>query len=101
MAESCAAGSGNRVALYSVESLRRSLALDPDPAGCERPPHIPKYVCVCVRICLCMGMCASAVSEPRDAHPPISRNRAEHEMLGERSDLAAGVVGLCSPSEGM
>lgn len=54
-----------------------------------------------VRTCLCIGMCVSAVSEPQDAHPPISRNRAEHEILGERWDPAAGVAGLCCLSEGM
>lgn len=63
------------------------------------PPHIPKYACV--RTCLCMAMCASAVLEPQDAHPPISRNRAEHEMLGERWDPAASVAGLRRLSEGM
>lgn len=58
-------------------------------------------VCVCVRTCLCIGMCVSAVSEPQDAHPPISCNRAEHEILGERWDPAPGVAGLCCLSEGM
>ena len=52
MAESRAAGPGNRTALYSVESPRRSLAPDPDPAGCKRPPHILS-VCVCVHACVC------------------------------------------------
>lgn len=54
---------------------------------------------ICVS--LCMGMCVSAVLKLRDAHPPISRNRAELEMLGERWDPAASVAGLCCFSEGM
>lgn len=56
MTESRAAGPGNRAALYSVESPRRSLALDPDPAGCERPPHMLNFVCVCTCVFL---LCSS------------------------------------------
>lgn len=43
---------GNRVARYSVDSPRQNLAVDPDSAGCERPPHIPKFVCPCVWACV-------------------------------------------------
>lgn len=57
VAESRAAGPGNRAALYSVESPRRSLALDPDPAGCERPPRILRcvraYRLAYVHVCFC------------------------------------------------
>lgn len=42
----------------------------------------------------------SAPSEPQHAYPPISRDGAEHEMLGERSDPAASVAGLGSLSLG-
>lgn len=44
-------GGGNRVALYSVESPRRSLAPDPEPAGCERPPRILKHVHAYGHVC--------------------------------------------------
>lgn len=100
MAQSRAgAPGGNRVALYSVESPRRSLAPDPEPAGRERPPRILKHAHVCVHACV-RACVFFALSEPQDAHPPISRDRAEHEMLGERSDPAASVAGLCRISEG-
>lgn len=59
MAESRAAGQANRAALYSVESPRLSLALDPDPAGLrEATPHthVCAYMLVCGHVCLSPGM---------------------------------------------
>lgn len=49
--------------------------------------HIPKYVH------------ARACYASRHAQPPISRNRGEHEMLGERRVPAARVLGFCCLSE--
>lgn len=87
MAESRAGGGVQSCSLFCGEPKT-------EPGTGPRPGRL-REATAHTRMCVCSNACAwPCVSEPQDARPPISRNRAEHEMLGERSDPAAAVAGL-------
>lgn len=77
---------GNRVALYSVESPRRSLALDPEPAGCwEATAHT--QTCACVRTCLHTGVCVCVCALCIFFLPHQSPSTPTHQLAVTESSM--------------